>query len=371
MNKEIKAVLMPQLGVNDSQVTVVEWLVKPGSQIARGDVLAIVETSKATMELESEHEGYFYPLADVDTPISIRDVIALVLPKPNKRCVAEYRCAQAELKAATETRPSGEARLTRKARELAEAHGVELGALPTDRIIRESDVRELLEAETDGEVGAWFDEAATSVAIYGASEGGIAVLECLLEMDKHTPVVFLDDAPHLIGSTLRGLPVRSGKDLEAVKAQGVGGICSHLADPNLRLRLLERTRAAGLSMPNVIHPRATVSRTVKMGAGNLIKAGAVIGAECGLGHCCIIDNGAIVPHHNRIGDGSHLAPGVRMGGGCTIGSKVIVGVGAALSPRLTIGDNVIIGTGSSVQRDLPDNVVVEVVPGRIVGERNV
>ena len=57
-------VIVPQLGVNDKEVTIVEWRAAPGDAVQRGQVLGTVETTKAAFELEAEQEGYFYPLAD-------------------------------------------------------------------------------------------------------------------------------------------------------------------------------------------------------------------------------------------------------------------------------------------------------------------
>ena len=48
---------MPDLGTTVDSVTLVEWLVKPGDTVKRGDPLANVETDKAVAELESVANG--------------------------------------------------------------------------------------------------------------------------------------------------------------------------------------------------------------------------------------------------------------------------------------------------------------------------
>ncbi|MCL4227555.1 MAG: 2-oxo acid dehydrogenase subunit E2 [Myxococcales bacterium] len=50
-------IAMPSLGADMDAGRLVEWRVKPGDTVHRGDVLALVETEKATMELESWHDG--------------------------------------------------------------------------------------------------------------------------------------------------------------------------------------------------------------------------------------------------------------------------------------------------------------------------
>jgi len=49
--------LMPSLGADMDKGKVVEWLKKPGDRIARGDVLAVVETQKGAFEIEVFEEG--------------------------------------------------------------------------------------------------------------------------------------------------------------------------------------------------------------------------------------------------------------------------------------------------------------------------
>ena len=50
-------VKMPRLGENVNSVFIVEIMVEPGQQIAAGDVLASVETDKATVEVQSPVAG--------------------------------------------------------------------------------------------------------------------------------------------------------------------------------------------------------------------------------------------------------------------------------------------------------------------------
>jgi pyruvate dehydrogenase E2 component (dihydrolipoamide acetyltransferase) len=48
---------MPSLGADMDAGTLVEWLVKPGDRVARGDVVAVVETQKGAIEIEIFEEG--------------------------------------------------------------------------------------------------------------------------------------------------------------------------------------------------------------------------------------------------------------------------------------------------------------------------
>ena len=48
---------MPSLGADMAAGTLVEWLVKPGDHVRRGDVVAVVETQKGAIEIEIFNTG--------------------------------------------------------------------------------------------------------------------------------------------------------------------------------------------------------------------------------------------------------------------------------------------------------------------------
>lgn len=48
---------MPSLGADMDEGTVIEWLVKPGDTVARGDVVAVVDTAKAAVDVECFDSG--------------------------------------------------------------------------------------------------------------------------------------------------------------------------------------------------------------------------------------------------------------------------------------------------------------------------
>ena len=48
---------MPALSPTMEEGTLAKWLVKEGDQVASGDILAEIETDKATMEFEAVDEG--------------------------------------------------------------------------------------------------------------------------------------------------------------------------------------------------------------------------------------------------------------------------------------------------------------------------
>ena len=72
-------VLMPALSPTMSEGNLTKWMVKVGDQVKAGDILAEIETDKATMEVEAVDEGKITKLlieegqasVKVNTPIAI------------------------------------------------------------------------------------------------------------------------------------------------------------------------------------------------------------------------------------------------------------------------------------------------------------
>lgn len=73
-----EVITMPKLGFDMAEGTLVRWVVQEGEGIAKGAILAEIETDKATVEVESAYEGmvakHLVPLGEiipVNTPIAV------------------------------------------------------------------------------------------------------------------------------------------------------------------------------------------------------------------------------------------------------------------------------------------------------------
>jgi len=69
MAKEIR---LPQLGETMKEGTIVDYRVKEGSEVKKGDVILEIETDKATLEMESPADGFVkHILAEVNETLSV------------------------------------------------------------------------------------------------------------------------------------------------------------------------------------------------------------------------------------------------------------------------------------------------------------
>jgi pyruvate dehydrogenase E2 component (dihydrolipoamide acetyltransferase) len=68
---------MPQLGAGMEAGTLVEWLVKPGDAVHRGDIVAVVETEKGAIEIEIFEDGTIEKLlVEPDSRVPVGTVMA-------------------------------------------------------------------------------------------------------------------------------------------------------------------------------------------------------------------------------------------------------------------------------------------------------
>src|SRR6056297_46255 len=69
---------MPRMSDTMEEGNIVEWLKEEGDEVEPGDVLAEVETDKATMELESYHEGVLLHIGVKEGAVPVNAVIAVI-----------------------------------------------------------------------------------------------------------------------------------------------------------------------------------------------------------------------------------------------------------------------------------------------------
>ena len=151
-------VAMPSMGYDMKEGIVVRWRKKEGEQVARGEVIAEIETDKATVEMEAYASGVLGKIiAEEGASIPVGDLIAVITapgeeipPLENLTTEAPQEAAepsppaQAETAAAAPAAQTGRVAATPIARRLAMEMGIDLaqvtGTGPNGRI-QEEDVR--------------------------------------------------------------------------------------------------------------------------------------------------------------------------------------------------------------------------------------
>jgi pyruvate dehydrogenase E2 component (dihydrolipoamide acetyltransferase) len=74
---------MPALGADMDEGTVLEWLVKPGDEVHKGDVIAVIDTAKSAIDVESFFTGTIERLVTgVGQTVPVGTVLATITESP-------------------------------------------------------------------------------------------------------------------------------------------------------------------------------------------------------------------------------------------------------------------------------------------------
>jgi pyruvate dehydrogenase E2 component (dihydrolipoamide acetyltransferase) len=155
----ISEVVMPQMGADMQEGTILRWLKREGDPVQRGEIIAEIETDKANVEIEAYESGVLRRiLLPEGTTVPVGQVIAVIAAPEDD--ISRYEAAAAPAVAAAVEGPkpaaaaperpapaaeappaeAGRVRASPAARRLAEEMGVDLsrvqGTGPDGRILR-------------------------------------------------------------------------------------------------------------------------------------------------------------------------------------------------------------------------------------------
>ena len=86
---------MPSLGADMDHGKIVEWLVKPGDYVRRGDIVAVVDTDKTVMDVETFHEGVVSELlTGIGETVPVGTPLARITPTPAETAPVQRAEAQ-------------------------------------------------------------------------------------------------------------------------------------------------------------------------------------------------------------------------------------------------------------------------------------
>ncbi|MCY4366879.1 MAG: 2-oxo acid dehydrogenase subunit E2 [Chloroflexi bacterium] len=166
-------IVMPKMGYDMREGTVVRWYKQEGEEVARGEVIADIETDKATVEFEAFTGGVLHRrVAQEGIPVPVGDAIAIIADPGEsvedsptvvegvQEATAEPTVETAAVANVTATpqRAEGEVRASPIARRLARERGIDLtlvaGTGPGGRIV-EKDILEYVPETQPAQLNGW------------------------------------------------------------------------------------------------------------------------------------------------------------------------------------------------------------------------
>jgi acetyltransferase-like isoleucine patch superfamily enzyme len=280
-------------------------------RVEKGQVVCLVETSKALLELEAPGDGILHHLYGEGDEVELGGRIAVIAESEEELAAAEESRRPAKAPA---VQPAGPANATRRAVELAEEHGIDLATIEKDGFITAEDVERLVAARAA-------EEVVTAPGLFqGISLEGVtlpAVLE-LPEEEGRLEEGFLQSL-RSDPDTFRSLS--SDERCDAYRRHGASiGDGVRLGDGTI-----------------LIAPRIVVGDGVDIGDGGLVRCEEVfaVGALTNIGPRLEIQC-----RRAFIGANGHFGRAVRVGGGgwrdpwatLAAGDLVFVGDEAFINP---------------------------------------
>lgn len=163
-------IAIPKLGMSMTEATLVEWKVKEGDRVEKGDIVLVIETEKTKWEVEASATGFVHIMVTEDVKAPVGRVVGLIAtnkeelttlqkeppremfttaPEPSKAPAAAQATPAPAAAKAVEGKPI---RISPVARKMAEEHMIDITAVigtgPDGRIVRE-DIEKAIEAKKE------------------------------------------------------------------------------------------------------------------------------------------------------------------------------------------------------------------------------
>ncbi len=179
-------IVLTREDANTEYALLAEWLVEDRSEVGAGQAVCVVETTKATVEVESPGDGTLVQLYGEEVEVELGKTIAYV---------AETTAELAEIDARAEAKPAtkpaaGDRKATRKAVELAELHGIDLGSIEKRGFVTEKDVEAAIAAQKSSA------SPAPGSVLAGVSVEGVSLPSTFHAEGGAVDAAFLDGLDH-------------------------------------------------------------------------------------------------------------------------------------------------------------------------------
>ena len=174
----------------------------------------------------------------------------------------------------------------------------------------------------------------------------------VIEQECRFKIIGVIDKPELFGKQVIGYEViGNDKDLKSLVKGCKNALITtgQIRSPFKRINLFETLVRLGFSLPNIISPRAYVSKYAIIGKGTIIMHNAIINAGSTIGDNCIINTNALVEHDSKIGNHCHISTNAVINGGVFLGSGSFIGSGSVTKENIVIDDNFFAKAGTVIK----------------------
>jgi len=182
---EAVEILVPLLNANEPEAKLVGIHVKDGQLVNKGDILFSLETTKATSDVEAPESGFIHLPPSIDDNVSVGDLLGWISGK--KEDVVE------KIKKNIKQTNIGGLRITNPARSLAAQLGLDLEKLPTDQLVTEAMIRDIVKENQIILPDTVLIDSERSILVYGAGGHAKSVMEMIKSIGNYDIIGIIDD----------------------------------------------------------------------------------------------------------------------------------------------------------------------------------
>jgi sugar O-acyltransferase (sialic acid O-acetyltransferase NeuD family) len=350
----MKKYFVEKYNASDDSFQVTETFIKSGDFAEIGKIIISIESSKTTIDIEAQESGYVYFNFSEGMSINVGDLFFIIsnilIDDTTNLFESQFH------------KPIEGYSISKKASVLMAQHNF----VPSDfqkSIIKERDVLDLIQKETSKpnfELILKNLEEKTPIIIIGAGGGAKMCIDSLADSIDYQVVALIDDNKQ-IGTFVLGVPV-VGKltcieELLAKNYEHFVIAFGVLDKRKIRYELYTNLKKSGCKFPNIIHPKAILEKSVVLGDGNVVLAGANIGSCVNLGNLNYLNNNSLVSHDCILEDNIHVAPGSVLASSIKVESHVLIGMNTTIYYGLTIGESSTILNGLTINNNIGKNII--------------
>lgn len=161
----------------------------------------------------------------------------------------------------------------------------------------------------------------------------------VIEQQNIYSIVGIVDKKELIGTKVLGYEVIGcDDDLDELfnKYKNACITVGHIKSNKLRIKLFNKVKKIGFSLPAIISPLAYVSKHAEIMDGSIVMHHALINANAKIGKNCIINTKSLIEHDVEISDNCHISTGTIINGGCFVKDNSFMGSNSVSKEYVTI-----------------------------------
>lgn len=355
----IEKIYLPKETVSDDFYKISRVFVNSESKVKVGDLILAADTSKASFEIQVGFDGTLVHQLKENTDVKVGELVAVLVDgdvKEGYTVLNEAKKPGLNLN----WEASATANFSEPALALARELGLDLALFEHLPLVRTKDVQEYADrSKSKPKFEHRFQP--NDVVIIGGGGHSKMCIDVLRQNSRYNLVGIVDTILPT-GTEILDTPIiGNNDDLKAFREAGLKLLVNGVgggADPSARERVFHRFKEMGFAFLTLIHPKAIVEPSARLGEGVQVMMGAMVGSNVEVHENSVINSGAIISHDCMIGKHTHITPGAVLGGTVSVGTNCLVGMGSTIFLKVKLGSNVVINNGVNVFKDVPSNAIL-------------